>query len=165
MIKLYLRSENGISAYREAWAEESRIVEHWGPLGERGETRDHPLDPAVDADEQVRAVLAGAVADGYAEIDEDDHAFLVIEYALSGDWPDDAQQQKLHALHGRLDETLGWTGLGHVDGSSAGSGTMEVTCAVVDFATAQRVVTNDLEGTEFADFARIYDEAADDDTD
>lgn len=39
---------------------------------------------------------------------------------------------------------LGWTGLGHVDGGSIGSGTMEVGCEVVDF-----------ENSEFRDYKEI----------
>jgi hypothetical protein len=57
-----------------------------------------------------------------------------------------------------MSETLGWTGLGHCDGGSIGSGTMEVCCFVVDFELAKQVVEKDLADTEFADYTRIYNE-------
>jgi len=35
---------------------------------------------------------------------------------------------------------------------------MEVCCLVVDFEHARRVIEENLAGTEFADYLRIYDE-------
>jgi hypothetical protein len=61
----------------------------------------------------------------------------------------------------KMNETLGWTGLGHCDGGSIGSGTMEVCNFVIDFEVAKKVIEEDLSGTEFANFTRIYDENAD----
>ena len=58
----------------------------------------------------------------------------------------------------RMDETLGWTGLGFCDGGSIGSGIMEVCCFVVNFEIAKKVIENDLNGTEFSNFNRIYNE-------
>ena len=66
--------------------------------------------------------------------------------------------EKRYLLQDRMNETLGWTGLGHCDGGSIGSGTMEVCCYVVDFENAKNVIENDLMGTEFEDYLRIYDE-------
>lgn len=62
---------------------------------------------------------------------------------------------KRRALEDRMNETLGWTGLGHCDGGSIGLGTMEVCCCVVDFDIARCVIEEDLKGTEFADYSRI----------
>jgi len=55
-----------------------------------------------------------------------------------------------------MDEVLGWTGLGHTDGGSIGSGTMEVGCIVVDFDIAKKVVEENLKGSEFANYSRIF---------
>ena len=65
---------------------------------------------------------------------------------------------KRHRLEERMDQTLGWTGLGHCDGGSIGTGTMEVCCLVVDFDIAKRVIEADLKNTEFGDYTRIYRE-------
>ena len=67
---------------------------------------------------------------------------------------------KRHRLEERKNETLGWTGLGHCDGGSIGSGTMEVCNFVVDFEIAKKVIEEDLIETQLSDFARIYDENA-----
>ena len=82
---------------------------------------------------------------------------MLIEYAIGG-FGTKQQLEKRHALQDRMDETLGWTGLGHCDGGSSGSGTMEVCCLVVDFDIAKRVIETDLRDTEFGNFTRIYRE-------
>lgn len=67
--------------------------------------------------------------------------------------------EKRHRLEARLNETLGWTGMGMCDGGSIGSGSMEVCSYVVDFEVAKILIENDLAGTEFANYTRIFDEA------
>jgi hypothetical protein len=70
-----------------------------------------------------------------------------------------ADLEKRQSLQHRMDNVLGWTGLGHCDGGSTGGGTMEVCNLVVDYAIAKQVIEEDLQGTEFENFARIYREA------
>lgn len=66
--------------------------------------------------------------------------------------------KKRHALENKMNGILGWAGLGHCDGGSIGSGTMEVCCFVVDFPIAKRVIEEKLKETEFSDYSRIFDE-------
>ena len=160
MLKLYRRVDGKLH-YREAWAEpENRqVVEHWGVAGDRGETRNHPLAPTTDEDAAVASVLEDAVQQGYSPFDEDDMRILLVEYAVQG-MGTRADVEKRHALEGVLNESLGWTGLGHCDGGSIGSGTMEACCYVVDYEIARDVLINDLANTRFGDYTRIYDEDA-----
>ena len=81
----------------------------------------------------------------------------MIEYAVEGMGTTE-DLDKRHRLEERMNETLGWTGLGNCDGGSIGSGTMEVCCLVVDFIVAAKVVSADLAGTEFSNFTRVYKE-------
>ena len=83
----------------------------------------------------------------------------MVEYAVGG-MGTKADLEKRHRLEDRMNETLGWTGLGACDGGSIGSGTMEVCNFVVDFDLAKKVIVEDLSGTEFANYTRIYDENA-----
>jgi hypothetical protein len=159
MIKLYRGKDGRVTEYHEAWVDGSDVVEHWGALGEEGSTREHPIDEKISERENVERVLASAISDGFEPITLDDHAVLLIEYPVEG-IGNTADLDKRHALEDGMNETLGWTGLGHCDGGSMGSGTMEVCCFVVDFETAKRVIEKDLEGTRFADYSRIYDERA-----
>ncbi len=156
MIKLY-KKEDGHWHYHEAWIGDREITEHWGIVGERGDTREHPLPSGDSKAVALRNVLRIAYESGYKEVDLDDHSMLLVEYAVDGfGTPEDLD--KRHRLESRLSGTLGWTGLGHCDGGSIGSGTMEAACLVIDFEIARAVVAKDLEGTEFANFTRIYDE-------
>jgi hypothetical protein len=68
--------------------------------------------------------------------------------------------EKRTRLQEKMDDVLGWTGLGHCDGGSIGSGTMEVCCYVIDFEVAKSVIEENLKDTEFANYTRIFDENA-----
>lgn len=155
MRKLYRLENQRVVAYHEAWADDDGAIhEHWGPLGDTGDTRLH--EPAGgDPDAQIDAVLAPAMQRGFVEIPPDDHSVCVVEYAVQG-FGTATDLDKRHALESHLDQALGWTGLGHCDGGSIGSGTMEVFCMVVDYEVAERILVEDLAETRFADFARIY---------
>lgn len=156
MLKLYKRLASG-TLYWETWENDGKHTIHWGELGTKGESRTVASTLFTSAKKIVQREIDQKVSDGYAEIETDDHRILLIEYAL--DPAAGAEQlDKRHALESRMNEVLGWTGLGHCDGGSIGSGTMEACCYVVDFALAKTIIERELLGTPFADFTRIYDE-------
>lgn len=157
MIKLYKHGASRL-LFHEAWVEDGAIVEHWGAIGDRGATRRHRLDPSRAEQASLEAVLAPAVAQGFAPIPMEEHHVLLVEYPVQG-MGTGVDVAKRHALEDHLNNLLGWTGLGHCDGGSIGSGTMEACCYVVDFQVAKGVVEKDLAGTDFGDFSRVYEEA------
>lgn len=158
MLKLYKRVSDNLH-YWEAWTEAHNnvAVEHWGVVGERGEFVNHPLPKKYKEATLLKSVLAKANEAGYEPIDDDQLAVLLVEYKVDG-FGTAEDLQKRHSLEDRLNETLGWTGVGHVDGGSIGSGSMEVACYVVDLEIAKQVIEDDLKSTEFSDFSRIYAE-------
>ena len=158
MIKLYKATTGGV-LYHEAWCTDSAITEHWGKLGDRGSTLEHALAEDQDAEDALEAVLAPARATGFSEIEDADSCVLLIEYRVDG-MGSQADLSKRHALEDRLNEVLGWVGLGHCDGGSIGTGTMEVCCLVIDFELARTTIEADLAGSPFGDYSRIFDEAA-----
>ena len=160
MFKLYYRGDSGAPEhYFEVWVEPEnrRIIEHWGAVGDQGEAKPHRIWMLRSLDEQVEVLLRPARDAGYVEIDINDHDWLIVEYAVDGFGTED-DLDKRHALEDRLQEILGWTGLGHCDGGSIGSGTMEAACPVVDFDRAKAVIADALKGTEFENYTRIYKE-------
>jgi len=159
MIKLYKRNWAGRRDYHEAWVSGDEVVEHWGRLGTRGESRRHPVDPSRDEAGNLEMVLAAARARGFAELDDDKQQVLLVQYEIEGIGTP-ADLEKRHAAEESLNELLGWTGLGHVDGGSIGSGTMEVCCYVVDFKLARDVIQRELRSTAFADYAGIIEEGS-----
>ncbi|RIJ30207.1 WGR domain-containing protein [Henriciella mobilis] len=160
MIKLYKREPDGaISAYFEVWAEPEnrRLIEHWGRLGDKGQTRAHRVKFLRSLERQFDDRLTAPREAGYEELDTSEQSVLVVEYVVDGFGTED-DLEKRQALEDFLNETLGWKGLGHCDGGSIGSDTMEAACFVVDFDLAKAVVIEALEGTAFVDYSRIYKE-------
>jgi hypothetical protein len=156
MIKLYKRVD-GVLRYHEAWESEGTITEHWGVVGEQGDSREHEMPKRKSGRQALREVLKGALDDGYLPVEDDALKVVLIEYRIDG-MGSPTDLEKRHALEERMNEALGWTGLGHCDGGSIGSGSMEVCCMVVDAELAARVIAEELKGTEFSDYSRIYEE-------
>lgn len=155
IIKLYKIRLPGDRWYHEAWIDGDTIVEHCGALGDRGSTREHKRLPDLSEKDNLIAILDSVMTDGFRPIAAEDHKTLMIEYAVDG-FGTSADLDKRLALEKRMDGTLGWTGLGHSSGGNIGSRTMEVHCSVVDCQLAQKVIQEDLQDTQFADYARIY---------
>jgi hypothetical protein len=156
MIKLYKRID-GELYYHEAWSHKSIVTEHWGKVGERGESAEHKRNKKLSDEDDIKRVLAKSMSNGFEPLDDDDLVPLLIEYTIEG-MGSSKDLKKRRSLEDRMNELIGWTGLGNCDGGSIGSGTMEVCCFVVDFKIAKDVIENDLKGTEFADYSRIYQE-------
>jgi hypothetical protein len=156
MLKLYRLNESQ-KEYWETWEDNGSHVVHFGELGTQGTSK--PIRGGLfrSATSIVQKEIDTMVAQGFAPVALEDHAVLMIEYPIDG-MGNAADIEKRHALENRMNETLGWTGLGACDGGSIGSGTMEVCNFVVDFDVAKRVIETDLANTEFADFTRIYKE-------
>ena len=154
MVKLYKRVKGKLH-YHEAWCADGGVVEHWGVVGKSGKVKEHVLAKRANKAGAIKQILQSAVAQGFAPIPLEKHAMLVIEYRVA-DFGSSKDGEKRHALQERMDEALGWTGIGHCDGSSTGAGAMEVSCYVVDFDLAKQFIEADLSGSDFGDYARIY---------
>jgi hypothetical protein len=155
MLKLYKQINNQLH-YWETWdKDEKTAVVHWGIVGQRGEDKNVISGMFSNFRKTVQKEIDEKLKEGYAEFDEDKIAFLEVEYKING-FGTEQDLDKRHRLEDHLNELLGWTGLGHVDGGSIGSGTMEAGCMVVDFEIAKKVIEDNLKGTEFGDYSRIF---------
>ncbi|HAS8425440.1 TPA: hypothetical protein I7747_23040 [Vibrio vulnificus] len=157
MLKLYRFNEDK-KEYWETWAnDDGSHTVHWGELGLQGNSKTVKSSLFKKAQEKIQKEINGLIESGYQQAE---HEYtLLIEYEVDGFGTSDALDKRAK-LQDRMNETLGWTGLGHCDGGSIGSGTMEVCNYVVDFEVAKIVIENDLKGTEFDNYTRIYDESA-----
>lgn len=157
MLKLYKLSSDE-KEYWETWDNRDRSHSvHWGKLGTRGDSRiikDSLFTKAVD---KIQKEMNLKLSEGFEEIEIQSHDTLMIEYSIDGMGTVE-DLDKRHRLEDRMNETLGWTGLGHCDGGSSGSGTMEVCNLVVDFDLAKKIIEEDLADTEFNNYTRIYDQ-------
>jgi predicted DNA-binding WGR domain protein len=159
VLKLYRFSDEK-KEYWETWENEKRShTIHWGELGTRGESKTVQSTLFAKAEKTIQKEIDQLVKLGFRPIDIDDHCTLLIEYVVDGKGAKE-DVEKRHRLESRMNETLGWTGLGVCDGGSIGSGLMEVCNFVVDFEVAKAIIEKDLAGTEFANYTRIFDESA-----
>ncbi|WP_336367915.1 hypothetical protein [Marinobacter sp. C2H3] len=157
VLKLY-RLAGSKKDYWETWDNgDGTHTVHWGKLGTHGQSKEIKGGLLKKPETMIQKEVDERVAAGFRPADEE--FTLLIEYPVDG-MGSKEDVEKRHRLEDRMNETLGWTGLGNCDGGSIGSGTMEVCCFVVDFEIAKEVIEKDLKGTEFGDFSRIYDEEA-----
>lgn len=158
MLKLYkMTTEEKL--YWETWDNgDGTHTVHWGTLGTQGASRKVKSSLLRSAESEIQQEINSHIANGYASIDIEDHHILLIEYSVDG-FGTEEDLEKRHRLEERMNETLGWTGLGHCDGGSIGSGTMEACNLVVDVELAKNVIENDLKDTEFSDYTRIFEES------
>ena len=157
MLKLY-KLIGDQKEYWETWDNDngSHTV-HWGKLGTRGESKEVKSSLFKKAESIIQKEIDGLIGQGYHPIEDEDRVTLLIEYVVEGMGTAE-DVEKRHRLEARMNEALGWTGLGACDGGSIGSGTMEVCNYVVDFELAKSVIESELSGTEFSNFTRIFDE-------
>jgi hypothetical protein len=147
VFKLY-RRRGGEIEYREGWIAGDLVIEHWGRCGEPGEIRRHSVSDAGELRRMLGELKAAAKLQGFRTIPPSRHATVVVERSIEGfGAPTDLKFR--HALEDFLDERLGWLGLGHCDGGSIGTGSMEVYCRVVDLKTAVVAIRRELAGSPF----------------
>ncbi|WP_316845816.1 hypothetical protein [Pedobacter psychrodurus] len=155
MLKLYKLIDQQLH-YWETWNDDDKTATiHWGIVGKHGSQKKITGGFFSSFQKKVQKEIVAKLNEGYTEFDEDKKAFLEVEYIVDG-FGTDEDLDKRHRLEDHLDELLGWTGLGHVDGGSIGSGTMEAGCRVVDFDIAKKVIEENLKNTEFANYSRIF---------
>ena len=157
MLKLY-RHENGSYEYWETWDKDSKTgVIHWGVVGEKGSSKEIKSTLFKDFHKVIQEEINIMLQKGFLPIHDENMRRLLIEYKIDGHGTE-SDLIKRHTLESRMNETLGWTGLGHCDGGSIGAGTMDVCCFVVNFEIAKNVIEDDLRNTEFGNYQRLYDE-------
>lgn len=156
-MKLYKRIGNKIH-YWETWdINDNMGATHKGIVGQRGDYIEIKSGLFSSFRKQIQKEIDQYFKQGYQEVDIEDHFTLLIEFTVDGMGTREDLEKRTR-LQDRMDDILGWTGLGHCDGGSIGSGTMEVCCYVIDFDIAKSVIEENLKETEFSNYNRIFDE-------
>lgn len=137
MLKLYKFTDTK-KEYWETWDnDDGSHTVHWGELGTTGQSKEVKRSLLKKPEKIIQKEVDEMVSNGFRPID--DEFTLLIEYAVDG-MGSKEDVEKRHRLQDKMNETLGWAGLGHCDGGSIGSGTMEVCNYVVDFEVAKSVM-------------------------
>lgn len=157
MLKLYKKISGNLH-YWETWDKNTiTAIIHWGVVGEKGESKEMKSSLFSNFRKKVQQETNEKISEGFNEIPEEELKRLVIEYKIENHGTD-KDIDKRHRLENKLNEILGWRGLGHCDGGSMGSGTMEVFCFVISFDIAKKVMEAELKHTDFSDYLKISDE-------
>ncbi|HEY0980294.1 MAG TPA: hypothetical protein VGE18_02705 [Candidatus Paceibacterota bacterium] len=157
MEKLYKETGDGL-LYWETWDKSGRAgIIHWGKVGEEGQSREISSGIFSSFKKEVQKEYDQKIIEGYTEVADELLERLVIEYKVD-EIESENDLTKRHNLESRMNEFLGWRGLGHCDGGSIGGGTMEVLCFVVNFDLAKNLIEEDLKDTGLSDYSRIFKE-------
>lgn len=154
MLKLYHLKNNKLQ-YWETWdADYKTAIIHWGTVWDRWEDKEVKDWIFLSYKKKIQNEIEEKRKQGYTEFDDKKMVLFEIVYKIS-ESNTSANLDKLQRLVNHLDELLGWTGLGHVDGNSYWTGTMEVCCLVIDYNLAIQLIQNDLVNTDFDDYLSI----------
>ena len=153
MVRLY-RTIGGVTEYWEAWITATDVTIHWGRLGEQGESREMPHEAGLHPSKIIEREAKPIRAAGFKPIKTKDLHSVVIQYEVieHGTVKDHDRRAQVEE---RMNECLGWCGLGHCDGGDMGSGQMNVFCRVADAAIAEQVIVSDLREHELLEGAII----------
>lgn len=116
MLKLYKRENNSI-LYAECWVHENVATVHLGVVGDNGQSREFVCDDESSSMDNFQKEYA---EQGYTIWPEEHYHWVVLQWpmkTLEGSAYNRGMRDKATAI---LDELLGWTGLGHVDGFDMG---------------------------------------------
>jgi hypothetical protein len=149
LLKLYKR-EGDTMLYWEAWDENEEILVHFGQLGQMGETTTIPLAEFEPPATAIMRHADDARAAGFSEIETEDLYELIVQYSDAS--RGDAFVSRVEDL---LNDVLGWTGLGHCDGSDIADGMINFFCFVVDPKVALDPLLHELREQELLDTAVI----------
>jgi hypothetical protein len=155
MIRAY-KEVNDDLLYFHIWeTDENNAVFYQGVMGNEGELEHVSANSSDELTDKINHKVDELNKTGWSGIDDDEYDVLIIEYKIEGDGTEE-EHKKRQAVQDKMNEVLGWTGVGYCDGGSIGSGTMEICCIVFDYQLAYDIINEDLNETEFADFSRIY---------
>ncbi len=123
MLTLYRFADAG-AEYWETWErDDGAHVMHWGKVGKAGDVELVESTAQQSADVIIQKKIDARTAAGFARFPRERIATLWIEYDLLNLGSEKDLKKRIEK---RLEELLGWTALGQVDGSKIRSGKLEV---------------------------------------
>jgi len=142
MTKTYRRRGNDID-YWEVWQDGRELVLHRGQVGDRGTAYVRPLAPPESPEEPMKHLAEESFCAGFFAVSVTQMAELILRRPVRG-FGTDSELASRHALEAALDEVLGWTGNGHVDGGDAGGDELTVSCYVIEPQIALRAIQGEI---------------------
>jgi len=157
MLKLY-KLDSPMKQYWESWDNHDGTHSvHWGELGTQGQRKIVRRFFFRSPESTIRKEFDRMISLGFKAHDE--KKTLFIEFPFSSVRSSE-EFEKQFRLENRLNDTLGWTGLGSCSGGRLRHGIMRVGNFVVDIDIAKAIIEDDLRDTEFHNYSRIYAEGS-----
>jgi hypothetical protein len=141
---------DGELQYREAWMDDDAVVEHWGVVGNVGETRRYEAGPSRNPLSILADLETSAEGAGFEPIPIERHRCVQVRTSVAGDGSVDDLDLR-HRLEEALSEALCGTGLGYCDGGDIGGGQMTSFNYVVSPRSWKRPIIADSELRSAAD--------------
>lgn len=134
MIKYYKADDKEQLLYKETWFDEKRkvAVVHYGKVGFKGKVEEIPIETNMANDDFVLNFCKECESQGYAQIDEDHHHWVVVQFPLKSDLGNKRDLWLKDKVQEYLKDHLGWNGVGDVDGFDMGQKKLNIFCRVVD---------------------------------
>ncbi|GGF23317.1 hypothetical protein [Flavobacterium limi] len=134
MIKYYKTDDKEQLLYKETWFDEKnkKAIVHYGKVGYKGKVEEIPIEMQTANDEFINIFCKECSNNGYYQIDDDNHHWVVIQYSLKSEFGNKRDLWLKEKVQEYLKNHLGWTGLGNVDGFDMGQRKLNIYCKVVD---------------------------------
>ncbi len=134
MIKYYKTDDKEQLLYKETWFDEKRkvAVVHYGKVGFKGKVEEIPIETKKANDDFVHNFCKDCESQGYAQIDEDHHHWVVVQFPLKSELGNKRDLWLKDKVQEYLKDHLGWNGVGDVDGFDMGQKKLNIFCKVVD---------------------------------
>jgi predicted DNA-binding WGR domain protein len=144
MFKL-IKEINEQQHYWEVWNDGKTITEHWGVVGDTGESKEMKVSLFQRTDKVMRNLADEKVKEGYIFLDEDQLPEIIIQHT-NKDLSMEEAFEKRNFVEELMNECLGWTGNGFVDGGEmeVESFLTNVFCPVVNVEAAFTTILKEL---------------------
>jgi hypothetical protein len=139
---ILIKEENGETRYHECFifGQPEKIFDHRGVLGEVGSQTATLLPRGVMHRDRIMEVMKPSYDVGYRLVPKSRYKDVTLVFETSAGLGNEAELALRHEIEEMLDELLGRTCLGSVDGGSIGGGTMEVFCEVIEPKLAELTI-------------------------
>ena len=117
-------------------------------VGERGQYSEVKSTFFASARKEIEAEKQQHYADGFQEVENNDHHILQIKYSYQNSNTGELTLN-MTILQKKIKEILDWTGLGHCDNNLNETNPEDIYCIVIDSEIAKSVIEKDLSKTEF----------------
>lgn len=148
MVKLYKMGIDGLY-YAECWNNDDGATEHTGKVGSRGKSKEVKYD---DWEVFIKEFIGRYEEQGYHAWSEDEEVWIVAQFPMKKFEPSKRELALRDLAESVLNEKLGWTGLGHVDGWEMGrtfdseeSFVLNIYSVVVDRELGIKIIKEELQ--------------------